>query len=621
MAQGGSGGIRQFIGLTGEEEVRRAFKSLGEVGEKAFRDISRAAQASAGNVGKFGASTRTAEAGVRSLSRTVSDALTGLSAFKAGLGALAGAAVVRGGFNIFDDTLQKMRDLRNASLGSGAPKEVIAAFQQALTEAGGKAENLAPAFVQAAGAIADARKEMKQLGNSAFPNIAIMKGNEGAANQAAAGIRVLKGAAEDAAASGNNLAKAFHGTEGAAIDVSTPFKALEIDITKFGQTTSEQVRLWQTIVDQFQKISKTDPSRAIRAGALILGEDDVSKVAAAMKKLADEGIPAFIEKAKAAGKLPDEEAFKRLDEYDAKVAALTGQWDKLVQQVVFTTFPFITLELKGATNLVKGVGIEVGRIKDGFLALGPAASQAFADLGAKLADFGEASGITGFFTTLWETFTTQGGESFLALQPAIDAFSAYLSTALADPWTALADIVTGVWDRMKAAAESVLGWIGDKLTAIANIASSIGSAIGSVLGSIPIAPGMASGGMVRGPGTGTSDSVLARLSAGEYVVRARAVDHWGPQFLHALNSLRNPLGFAGGGLVGLGASLLPASNPHFAEGGLAAAESGTPVHLHFPSGGQVQLRGDRAVTEALLREARRSQMLSAGRRPGTFAAA
>jgi len=158
MAQGGSGGIRQFIGLTGEEEVRRAFKSLGEVGEKAFRDISRAAQASAGNVGKFGASTRTAEAGVRSLSRTVSDALTGLSAFKAGLGALAGAAVVRGGFNIFDDTLQKMRDLRNASLGSGAPKEVIAAFQQALTEAGGKAENLAPAFVQAAGAIADARE-------------------------------------------------------------------------------------------------------------------------------------------------------------------------------------------------------------------------------------------------------------------------------------------------------------------------------------------------------------------------------------------------------------------------------------------------------------------------------
>jgi len=609
MAQGGSGGIRQFIGLTGEEEVRRAFKSLGEVGEKAFRDISRAAQASAGNVSKFGQSTRAAETGVRSLSRTVSDALSGLSAFKAGLGAIAGAAAVRGGFNIFDDTLQKMRDLRNASLGSGAPVEVIAAFQQAITEAGGKAQNLAPAFVQAAGAIADARKEMKQLGNAAFPTVSVMKGSEGAANQAATGMRVLRGATEDAASAASNLPQAFHGAQGAIVDVSTPFKALEIDISKFGQTTSEQIRLWQTIVDQFQKISKIDPSRAIRAGALLLGEDDVSKVATAMKKLAEEGIPAYIEKARAAGKLPDEAAFKRLDEYDTKVASLTGQWDKVKQQVVLNTFPFINLELKGAENFVKGLGIELGRIRDAFIALGPAANQAFAGIRDQMVGFGERTGITAFFSKLWSDFTTQGDQAFVDLTPTWDWLVGYMKGGADDPWQTFQDAAEGTFNRIMAAWDTVTKYL-------ANAAKTALSGIGIGAGNADITGGFAvhaAGGMVRGPGTGTSDSVLARLSAGEFVMKTKAVDHWGPRFMHALNNLRNPFGFAEGGLVGLGASLMPASGARFAEGGLAATEAGTPVHLHFPSGGQVQLQGDKAVVRSLLREARRAGMVSAGR--------
>jgi len=54
---------------------------------------------------------------------------------------------------------------------------------------------------------------------------------------------------------------------------------------------------------------------------------------------------------------------------------------------------------------------------------------------------------------------------------------------------------------------------------------------------LPIPEGYATGGMVRGPGTGTSDSVLARLSNGEYVVNARATaQHRG--LLEAINSGR-----------------------------------------------------------------------------------
>ena len=44
----------------------------------------------------------------------------------------------------------------------------------------------------------------------------------------------------------------------------------------------------------------------------------------------------------------------------------------------------------------------------------------------------------------------------------------------------------------------------------------------------PVTPKFARGGLVTGPGTGTSDSIPARLSNGEAVMTARAVVDWGP---------------------------------------------------------------------------------------------
>jgi len=53
----------------------------------------------------------------------------------------------------------------------------------------------------------------------------------------------------------------------------------------------------------------------------------------------------------------------------------------------------------------------------------------------------------------------------------------------------------------------------------------------------------ADGGIIRGPGTGTSDSIPAMLSSGEYVVRAQAVQNVGVPFLDKIN------GMAAGGFV------------------------------------------------------------------------
>ena len=71
----------------------------------------------------------------------------------------------------------------------------------------------------------------------------------------------------------------------------------------------------------------------------------------------------------------------------------------------------------------------------------------------------------------------------------------------------------------------------------------------------------ATGGPIYGPGSGTSDCILARVSHGEYVQRAAAVRYYGVGFMERLNRLQLPR-FASGGYVGGGSS----------AGGLSAGE-------------------------------------------------
>ncbi|OMC55369.1 hypothetical protein A5747_13330 [Mycobacterium sp. IS-836] len=61
----------------------------------------------------------------------------------------------------------------------------------------------------------------------------------------------------------------------------------------------------------------------------------------------------------------------------------------------------------------------------------------------------------------------------------------------------------------------------------------------------------ATGGLLSGPGTGTSDSIIARVSDGEFISKAASVKKYGPDFYHALNK----------GVID------PSMLPGFAEGG------------------------------------------------------
>ena len=75
----------------------------------------------------------------------------------------------------------------------------------------------------------------------------------------------------------------------------------------------------------------------------------------------------------------------------------------------------------------------------------------------------------------------------------------------------------------------------------------------------------ANGGYISGPGTGTSDSIPARLSNGEYVIKADAVSQYGTSFLDSINNQK----FAKGGLASLKKFNVPSIGTNYSIGGNA----------------------------------------------------
>lgn len=100
-----------------------------------------------------------------------------------------------------------------------------------------------------------------------------------------------------------------------------------------------------------------------------------------------------------------------------------------------------------------------------------------------------------------------------------------------------------------AAGSTSGGWLGAAMQ-LGSAYFGGGSAMSGLSEVVITAKPMASGGLVTGPGTGTSDSIPALLSNREYVVPARAVSR--PGVLPLLESIRAGLPrFADGGLVSL----------------------------------------------------------------------
>lgn len=131
---------------------------------------------------------------------------------------------------------------------------------------------------------------------------------------------------------------------------------------------------------------------------------------------------------------------------------------------------------------------------------------------------------------------------------------------------------------------------------------------------IDSAPKRAHGGPIFGPGTGTSDSILARLSNNEHVLTSREVAMAGGHAeIYRLRALiregmlkRSLPGFAGGGAVAVGAAL-SARLPQ--RSGPASI-----VNLTLPGGGTFELSAQESVAAALQKAVGRAALMHGRRR-------
>lgn len=195
-----------------------------------------------------------------------------------------------------------------------------------------------------------------------------------------------------------------------------------------------------------------------------------------------------------------------------------------------------------------------------------------------------------------------------------NAFSSAISF-VEDKFTGLVGFVQGI-------ANSIIDAVRRAAAAVASLVGLGSKAATTGAGGLPApgggAPALAGGGMVFGPGTATSDSILARLSNGEFVVQAAAVRRFGLDFLQAINSMRLPQGgFSLGGLAdGINRSL---AIPRFATGGLAAlgpaAPSLRPFNLNIGGETFSGLLAPEDVASSLMRYASHRSLCRAGAKP------
>jgi hypothetical protein len=239
--------------------------------------------------------------------------------------------------------------------------------------------------------------------------------------------------------------------------------------------------------------------------------------------------------------------------------------------------------------------------------------------------------------------------------------------AVVEAWGKVKEFFSDIWDKIKTSAGELWDWMTTKVsdavdgikkvfsdfvdwfmseTFVGKVLSGIGKIIGKLKewydaatkakdaqdGAQSAAGGggdegggqlgdvqFAGGGHVVGRGTETSDSIWARLSTNEWVMRAAAVRKYGHGVMAAINSLRLDPSIFGQLASAASESLVPAHGPQqFASGGavMPQASPGRPFNLVI--GGEVfeNLMAPEKTAERLVRFAVNKQSRSAGKRPG-----
>jgi len=172
--------------------------------------------------------------------------------------------------------------------------------------------------------------------------------------------------------------------------------------------------------------------------------------------------------------------------------------------------------------------------------------------------FMESAGLKEMFDGLFKTLFSGGATVGEKLG---DSISGSISGAM--------ESATGndasFWGSLSSGFGDIISSLGESLSGVFSSVGSFFSGSGGGGGILTSILGLfggggavaaATGGYIKGAGTGTSDSIPAMLSNGEFVMKASSVSKFGSSFMAAINNGKIPSGFAEGGLIGGNNSML-----------------------------------------------------------------
>ncbi len=268
----------------------------------------------------------------------------------------------------------------------------------------------------------------------------------------------------------------------------------------------------------------------------------------------------------------------------------------------------------------------------------PGVLSAFEGAFESVMDFflGVVERIKNALSPIWEFirngFVTAFGGLADLIAPAVDAikgiftgFYEWIKSGIVNAFVFVWDtikntiirIVESITNTVKTIVENIKSLFGGLRDAVANVTQRGREARTGVTSSgSGQTVTFAGGGKVTGPGSGTSDSILARISNGEFVVRADAVKKFGVGFLNMINNgvMPNLRGFANGGFVDTLNSFVPpefgAMTPAFAEAPVnGGGNSGRALNLYLPNGERFEARTSDDTARKLQKSLRKSASL------------
>ncbi len=611
--------ISQRIALVGGDEIKRQLSQFGQAGEQAFSDVQQAAEKLKGPGAAFARSMDAAQKRIRDLGRSVVDAGRGMRDFGAGMSVAVTAPLVLMGktsldaWKVQEEAIRRVDAALRSTGGTvgftSAELQAMAGEFQKVTTVGDEAILQMQAVLLT---FTNIRGEEFEAANTAILNLSAALGTD----LQSAAIQVGK-ALNDPIAGISALARS-------GIQFTAAQKETVRQLVETGRVAQAQQIILRELDVQFGGMAQT-----LAQSGFGQHQQALNALGDAFEQVGQALTPVITQLAEITTKL----AGFMLIAVDA--FTLLPQWG----QNTILVLGGIVAAVGPALAILGAMTMGIGGLIGGFASLLPTLINAAALFAGLAGSIGTAVAAALAFVGWPALLAAALGYLLVSVHAnwtAIAAFIGEKMTAIREAsleaWRAIPGGLREAADQVRMVFGQVVDFIGSRFNwlegVLGSFVDSMKAKVQSLLSLIGVAqskssssqaPGFAAGGAVRGPGTSTSDSILSWLSDGEFVVKARAVQHYGTDLFRRLNAMALPPGsllggYAGGGLVS-GSTVPVAAGP--------SGPVGPYANLNLSIGGEsfAGLMAPRETAERLVRFALHEQAKSAGRRPGWYGGA